>query len=147
MALDKEEKKRRRAIAAGPFPRPRGRAPAGKTWDKDRGDWVALDGNSAPEAVATTAPVDDDTSCEVVVTWEVPMVIPVAMDHVYENTTAGGIARNDVRLHEHEQLTPRGSRVHTFEHTSPGGTTRLELYTSPAGSARRQRSGMHGGTG
>ena len=36
------------------------------------------------------------------------------------------------RLHEHVQMTPRGSRVHSFEHTSPGGTVRLEDYKSPA---------------
>ena len=130
---------RRRAAAAGPYPRPSGRAPAGKTWDKESGDWVALDGSSTPEAVAITRAPVDDTSCEVVVTWEVPMVIPAAMDHVYEHTTSadmrqpcGNIATS--RLHEHEQLTPRGSRAHTFEHTSPGGTTRLEQYRSPAGS-------------
>lgn len=35
-------------------------------------------------------------------------------------------------LNENVQLTPRGSRVHSFEHTSPGGTMRLEEYTSPA---------------
>ena len=136
MALSKEEKKRRRAIAAGPFPKPRGRAPAGKTWDKGCGEWVALDGSSAPEAVATTAPVDDDTSCEVVVAWEVPIVIPVAMDHVYEHTTPADIllpvyGNTAIRLlHEHEQLSPRGSRAHTFEHVSPGGTTATCITTA-----------------
>ena len=122
---------RRRAAAAGPYPRPSGRAPAGKTWDKDSGGWVALDGSSTWQLdVATTAPVDNDTSCEVVVAWEVPMVIPAAMDHVYEHTTPADISLPDGNgniatrlLHEHEQLTPRGSRAHTFEHTSPGGTT------------------------
>ena len=32
-----------------------------------------------------------------------------------------------------ERCTPRGSRHHIFEHTSPGGTLRVEQYTSPAG--------------
>ena len=47
------------------------------------------------------------------------------------------------RLQEHVQLTPRGSRVHRFEHTSPGGTARLEGYTSPADAraTREQRRG------
>ena len=44
MAFSKEEKQRRRAVAAGPYPRPRGRAPCGlngarKTWDKLQGKW------------------------------------------------------------------------------------------------------------
>ena len=47
------------------------------------------------------------------------------------------------RLQEHVQLTPRGSRVHRFEHTSPGGTSRPEEYTSPADAraTREQRRG------
>ena len=47
------------------------------------------------------------------------------------------------QLREHVQLTPRGSRVHSIEHTSPGATTRLEQYTSPddARSSREQRCG------
>ena len=52
------------------------------------------------------------------------------------------------RLHEHVQMTPRGSRVHSFEHTSPGGTVRLEEYKSPAfvrGCARRASRGAAGG--
>jgi hypothetical protein len=36
-------------------------------------------------------------------------------------------------LHEHVDVTPRGSRAHTLKHTSPGGTTRCEEYVSPAG--------------
>ena len=44
MGLSAEEKRRRRALAAGPYPRPRGRAPRHadgvvKTWDKDEGAW------------------------------------------------------------------------------------------------------------
>ena len=36
-------------------------------------------------------------------------------------------------LHEHVQMTPGGSRQHTFKHTSPGGTTRVQQRASPAG--------------
>ena len=136
MAWSKEEKARRWAAAAGPYPRPHGRAPAGKTWDKESGGWVARDSSSPPEVVATAAPVDNDTSCKVVVTWEVPVVIPAAMDHVYEHTTPADIvlpAYGKIAtrlLHEHEQLSPRGSRAHTFEHTSPGGTTATCITTA-----------------
>ena len=47
------------------------------------------------------------------------------------------------QLREQVQLTPRGSRAHSTEHTSPGGTTRLEQYTSPADAraTREQRCG------
>ena len=37
------------------------------------------------------------------------------------------------RVHERVQVTPRGSRAHVIEHISPGGTTRQESHTSPAG--------------
>ena len=46
------------------------------------------------------------------------------------------------RVHEHVQLTPRGSRMHRVEHTSPGGTTRSDERTSPADAretTRKQR--------
>ena len=39
------------------------------------------------------------------------------------------------KLHEHVQMTPHGSRAHTINHTSPGGTLRCEEYVSPAGGA------------
>ena len=52
-------------------------------------------------------------------------------------------ASSSSRLREHVQITPQGSRVHSLEHTSPGGTTRTEQYTSPADarSTREQRLG------
>lgn len=37
------------------------------------------------------------------------------------------------RMREDVLFTPRGRREHTFKHTSPGGTTRCEQYSSPAG--------------
>ena len=44
-------------------------------------------------------------------------------------TYLGGACTID---HEHVAVTPRGSRVHTIKHTSPGGTTRSDKYVSPA---------------
>ena len=40
-------------------------------------------------------------------------------------------------LHEHVEVTPRGSRAHKIKHTSPGGTTRCEEYVSPAGARQK----------
>ena len=45
MGLHKVERARRRALLAGPFPKPRGRAPRGsnglpKVWDKEFGGWT-----------------------------------------------------------------------------------------------------------
>ena len=37
------------------------------------------------------------------------------------------------RMREDVLFTPRGRREHNFKHTSPGGTTRCEQYSSPAG--------------
>ena len=126
MAWSKEEKARRWAAAAGPYPRPRGRAPKAKTWVKEIGVWVARDSSSPPEAVATAAPVDD-AGCEVVVTWEVPVVIPAAMDHVYEHTTPADIllpwyGKTATRLlHEHARHGSE-ARVTYFSDTgSPPG--------------------------
>ena len=50
-------------------------------------------------------------------------------------------ATSERQLQERVLLTPRGSRNHTFEHTSPGGTTRVEEYTSPpdARATRQER--------
>ena len=36
------------------------------------------------------------------------------------------------KLQEHVQVTPSGSRQHFFKHVSPGGTSRVEQYKSPA---------------
>jgi hypothetical protein len=37
------------------------------------------------------------------------------------------------QLHEQVLVTPRGRRAHKLKHTSPGGTTRVDEYLSPAG--------------
>ena len=59
MALSKEEKARRRAAAAGPYPKPRGRAPMGsnglpKHWDQAGGGW-----KDSPTPDATLAVEED----------------------------------------------------------------------------------------
>ena len=36
------------------------------------------------------------------------------------------------RLEEQVLVTPNGRRLHKFEHTSPGGTSRVDEYVSPA---------------
>jgi hypothetical protein len=41
-------------------------------------------------------------------------------------------SRHRTQLHERVEVTPHGSRMHLFEHVSPGGTARLEQYASPA---------------
>ena len=40
-------------------------------------------------------------------------------------------------LHEHVEVTPRGSRAHKIKHVSLGGTTRYEEYVSPAGARQK----------
>ena len=42
-------------------------------------------------------------------------------------------------LHEHVQVTPRGSRAHTLTHKSPGGTIRIDQRTSPPGSPQPEQ--------
>ena len=42
-------------------------------------------------------------------------------------------------LHEIVQVTPRGRRRHRLEKTSPGGTTRVDEYFSPAGAQGQQQ--------
>ena len=63
--------------------------------------------------------------------------------HSPEESSGSDETRQIGLLHEHVQLTPRGSREHRLEHTSPGGTTRLEAYTSPADAraTREERCG------
>ena len=128
MARSKEEKRRRRAEAAGPYPKPRGRAPKGANeipmeWDQQNGGW-----KEAP-CVSTTCTVEPGT---VAVVWKPPLI--------FERPNADDSSGWSVdpllpgMLHSHEQCTPGGSRAHTFKHTSPGGTTRTDQYTSPAAS-------------
>ena len=53
------------------------------------------------------------------------------------------IGRPGEHVNEHVQMTPSGSRLQSVKHTSPGGTVRLEDYTSPADvrASRVQRRG------
>ena len=44
------------------------------------------------------------------------------------------------RLAEQVLVTPNGRRRHKFEHTSPGGTSRVEEYVSPADGQHQQRA-------
>ena len=44
------------------------------------------------------------------------------------------------RLAEQVLVTPNGRRRHKFEHTSPGGTSRVDEYVSPADGQHQQRA-------
>lgn len=44
------------------------------------------------------------------------------------------------RLAEQALVTPNGRRRHKFEHTSPGGTSRVDEYVSPADGQHQQRA-------
>ena len=44
------------------------------------------------------------------------------------------------RLAEQVLVTPNGRRRHKFEHTSPGGTSRVDEYESPADGQHQQRA-------
>ena len=141
------EKRRQRALKAGPYPRPSGRAPKGsngrrQTWDKEHGGWrddVSPEAASAwsaslefPEvsdalvaAAAKPAAADVAAPAAPAVTWELPTF--------WRLEESSETQHRRTRLHERVLVTPSGSRAHTFEHTSPGGTTRPEQYVSPAG--------------
>ena len=146
MGLSAEEKRRRRALAAGPYPRPRGRAPRHadgvvKTWDKEHGGWkvdaspawtwsstLDFGAGDTIDTAPVTAPATVTTPTAACV-WDPPVV----WRHGSDSSSA-----TSERLHECVLLTPRGSRTHSFEHTSPGGTTRVEEYKSPPGGATRE---------
>ena len=163
MAFDKAEKARRRALKAGPYPKPRGRVPRGSNgvkqrWDNERGGWqdvaapawsstldfpelgavVALAAAANPADAVVAAPAVPIAAAPAV-TWDAPTIWQLEDERSEKRTVSNAHAR----LHEHVQLTPRGSRAHTFEHISPGGTTRLEQYTSPAvaRAMREERAG------
>lgn len=153
-SLGAMKKARQRALKADPFPKPRGRVPRGSNgvpqrWDNQLGGWKDVDAPAwsstveFPDLGATVAelqPPAADVAPTIVaaptVEWEVPTLWQLeASDNCSEKRT---------RLHEHVQMTPHGSRAHTLEHISPGGTTRLDEYTSPAcapgGATRQQRA-------
>ena len=128
MARSKEEKRRRRAEAAGQYPKPRGRAPKGANeipmeWDKQSGGWKEA-------CVSTICTVEEPGTTVFAVSWKPPLV--------FEQPSADSSSGWSIdpllpgALHSHEQCTPGGSRAHTFRHTSPGGTTRTDQYISPA---------------
>ena len=149
MGLDKVERPRRRALRAGPYPKPRGRAPRGtnglpQVWDKEHGKWsedephpawawssiVELPQLGELAAADAAAPV----AAAPAVAWEAPTFWQLEESEPCEESKPCEI------VHERAQLTPRGSRLHAIEHISPGGTTRHESRTSPAGaSATRER--------
>ena len=56
---------------------------------------------------------------------------PVAVNSPLKLKSSAGLLPG--ALHKHVQVTPSGHRSHTIKHTSPGGTTRVEEYSSPAG--------------
>ena len=91
MGLDKVERARRRALRAGPYPKPRGRAPRGsnglpQVWDKERGGWSDADPQPAwawsstlqlPELDAATTAINTAAAEAVAaatrVAWEAPI--------------------------------------------------------------------------
>ena len=126
MALSKEQKRQRRAAAAGPNPRPRGRAPVGANgaemeWDRERGAWI--------ESALGVVEQHGTAVGDIAVAWEPPLI----WDQPRAESGWSADPLLPGSIHAHERCTPRGSRHHIFEHTSPGGTLRMEQYTSPAG--------------
>ena len=130
MGWSKEEKARRRAEAAGPHPRPRGRAPRGphgrrKRWDKDNGCWrdddVVLPMFAAPPLPSPAAQPQPQPS-------QPPPPPPAPQPPPPPKQQQRSETFNEQVL-----VTPGGSRGHMLKRTSPGGTTRCAQYTSPAG--------------
>ena len=129
--LERRKKRQERAEAAGPYPKPRGRAPRGKEWDRLAGEWKPIDlpATIAEDSTAVTTMAEDSGALAAVVSWEPPLI----WEHTREDHSGWSVDHLlPGRSHLHEQCTPGGSRAHTFDHTSPGGTARVEQYTSPA---------------
>ena len=129
MAWSKEEKARRRAEAAGPHPRPRGRAPRArdgrrKRWDKDNGGWrddvVVLPMLAAPPL---PSPASQPQPPQPPQPSQPPSQPPPPPKQQQRSET----------FSEQVLVTPGGSRGHKLKRTSPGGTTRCAQYTSPGG--------------
>ena len=128
---------------------PRGSNGLPQVWDKEHGGWhdavplpawawsttVEMPELGAAVALAVAADATAPVAAAPTVAWQAPIFWQLE-----ESEEPGGGA---ARVHEHVQLTPRGSRAHAIEHTSPGGTKRQESYTSPAGAsaARELRCG------
>ena len=147
MAWTKEEKAQRRAAKAGPYPKPRGRAPRGsnglpKSWDKERGGWIdaelspwAWSSNVVLEAAAQHPEAEAAAEHVAATSFAAaPMVTMVSWEPLvlWQQTSCEQSTGSINQLHERVLLTPRGSRAHAIEYTSPGGTVREERFTSPA---------------
>jgi hypothetical protein len=129
MAWSKEVKARCRAEAAGPHPKPRGRAPLGadgrrKCWDKDNGGWqdhvLVLPMLAAPPP---PSPASHPQAPQLPQPLQPPSLPPSPPKEQQRSET----------FSETVLVTPSGSRGHKLKRTSPGGTTRCAQYTSPAG--------------
>ena len=62
---------------------------------------------------------------------------PLKRTDDWERHRTGDLLPGD--LHEHVQVTPRGSRAHTITHASPGGTLRAKQHVSPPDSPNLNR--------
>jgi hypothetical protein len=93
--------------------------------------------------IASPAPSSTARRVEAVTaSWHPPELIqpPAVTNSPLKRTDqhrAGDLVPGD--LHEHVQVTPRGSRAHTMTHASPGGTFRVKQHVSPPGSPNLNR--------
>ena len=113
MAWSKEEKRRRRAEAAGPYPKPRGHVPRGsngarKYWDRQIGGWhedaqpLPMTTNASNDVPATPAPPIAAVPVNILQQW-----VPAAPQSA------------DVQRREHASPSHPGStRVHLTARTS-----------------------------
>ena len=144
MAFDKEEKRRRRALKAGSCPRPRGRAPRGSNgrrqkWCKERGGWSddspawawssgvefpELGGDALTSANSAATVLAAPVAAAPATAWKTPIF--------WQLEESSEIHMRRAQLHEHVQLMRCGSRVHTFEHISPGGAAAAIELPSPS---------------
>ena len=145
-----ESRARQRALKADPFPKPRGRVPRGSSglpqvWDKELGGWTdavpqpawawsssleLLELGAASAAVVPAAA--EAVAATTTFAWEAPIFSQLEEREKHESENPGG----RTQVHERVQVTPNGSRAHTIEEISPGGTVRQSSHTSPAGEQR-----------
>ena len=130
MAFSKEDKARRRAQAAGPYPKPRGRAPRGSEWDRESGKWKEST-CTAQESTAAVGVANVPHTTGTATSWQPPVV----WQHACVEDSVAPLLPNS-SLHVHEQLASDGSRAHSCIYGSPGGTKHVEQHTSPAGAVR-----------
>ena len=134
MGWSKEEKARRRAEAAGPHPRPRGRAPRGadgrcKRWDVDNGGWRD-DDVVFPMLAAPPLP---SSASQPQLLQPPPSQPPPSPPPPSLPPPPPKQQQRSETFSEQVLVTPGGSRGHMLKRTSPCGTTRYAQYTSPAG--------------